>query len=313
MVVLARLTWARRLAANGVPLHISVSSASEVGKGKAKLILAHGGTPVADTVRDIVLAQLDNIIALCANYVTVDRGHRHIGSNTSEVAVWFSARPADGNGGGGGCSGNGQRAAHARTRCVGAHTWTALAEPPPSVAPRHPPPPPSADGAVAKATCVPPPRHCPPPKAVATVDATHAAAAADLSGVRSPQRAPQPAPPPPPPPPPPPKVVVHDVVAAKAKVSRAPPPPPPPPAPGVSWVRLMYKDADHGAFAVTDDTRWDQVLEFAASITQGDTVGLGGITASGHVWRDTETFGAVRAAAGMALGAEIGMVVDHVK
>jgi hypothetical protein len=93
MVVLARLQWARTLVAGGAPAHISISSASEAGRGKFKILVFHGQPATSIIVRDLLVAQLDHVILQVRAYVAVDRGHRHVGTNASEIGIWLSPCP----------------------------------------------------------------------------------------------------------------------------------------------------------------------------------------------------------------------------
>ena len=94
MVVHARLMWVRRMVIAGCPLHISISAALESGRGKVKLLVKHGAPPVAPTVREVLISQLDHLARVLHNYCAVDRGHRHSASNVSEVSIWLTSRRA---------------------------------------------------------------------------------------------------------------------------------------------------------------------------------------------------------------------------
>ena len=93
MVVLARLQWARMLVAGGAPAHISISSASVAGRGKFKILVFHGQPATSNIVRDLLVAQLDHVILQVRAYVAVDRGHRHVGTNASEIGIWLTPCP----------------------------------------------------------------------------------------------------------------------------------------------------------------------------------------------------------------------------
>ena len=92
MVVLGRLQWVRQSIMAGVSTQIMISSASAMGRGKAKILVKHSDPPISDVVQSILLAQLDCLIAIAHHFVVVDRGHRHAGSNMSEVILWFAQR-----------------------------------------------------------------------------------------------------------------------------------------------------------------------------------------------------------------------------
>ena len=92
MVVHARLLWVRRLVAGGTAAHVAVSSASATGKGKFLIRVSHGLPATSDLVRTLLVAQIDHIILQSAGLVAVDRGHHHVSSNVSEIAIWLSPR-----------------------------------------------------------------------------------------------------------------------------------------------------------------------------------------------------------------------------
>ena len=58
-------------------------------------MVEHALPHTSATVRAVLLAQLDHLASQAPLYTTVDRGHRHIGTQRSEVAIWLSVmRPA---------------------------------------------------------------------------------------------------------------------------------------------------------------------------------------------------------------------------
>ena len=102
MVVQARLEWIRRLIASGAHAQVVISSAAENGKGKFKIIVAHGMPPTPPVVREILTAQIDHLLSQSRWYIAVDRGHRHASTNTSEVNIWLAPFPQPVSGASGG-------------------------------------------------------------------------------------------------------------------------------------------------------------------------------------------------------------------
>ena len=95
MSVRARLLWARDLVARNTRAHLALASAAEHGRGKVKLLLHHSESFSSPVPQSLILGALDYLIGQEPHFVTVDRGHKHESSNTSEVCIWLSSRDAD--------------------------------------------------------------------------------------------------------------------------------------------------------------------------------------------------------------------------
>ncbi len=93
MPVVGRIDWIGRQVAMGRMCYISVGSAADPGKFKAKLVLAKATDGAIDAVASYALQSvLGWLRMLATNLVAVDRGHKH-SNGCSEVAIWFSALP----------------------------------------------------------------------------------------------------------------------------------------------------------------------------------------------------------------------------
>ena len=92
MTVRARLGWIRDCIIAGSRVHIALSAAAEHNRAKAKIIVHHGEAASA-IARVISLGAIDFLLQLEPAFVSVDRGHHHTGSNSSEVCLWFSEQP----------------------------------------------------------------------------------------------------------------------------------------------------------------------------------------------------------------------------
>ena len=96
MVVRARLAWIRRLVAGGSAAQISTSPGAIGGRAKYKFMIFHGRAATSPTVRQVLLAEIDHFVFLMQSFQSVDRGHRHVGAQASEVCIWLSQLPAGG-------------------------------------------------------------------------------------------------------------------------------------------------------------------------------------------------------------------------
>ena len=93
MVVAARLRWVRQSIIDGAHVSLRVGPAAAHEKCKVKIFVEPSRTPMHPVAQNTLLCVLDAISASCAMNIVVDRGHKHSGSDRSELALWLAAPP----------------------------------------------------------------------------------------------------------------------------------------------------------------------------------------------------------------------------
>lgn len=74
---------------DGVAAHISVSQGADGGIGKIKILIHHDAPSTSAGARALLVSTLDAVAQQISAGVSVDRGHRHSSTRTSEICVWL--------------------------------------------------------------------------------------------------------------------------------------------------------------------------------------------------------------------------------
>ena len=91
MVVHAQLEWVRDMVMQGCPIQVSTTPGAAGGRAKLKILLFHAQPATSHIVQQVFLAVINHLALLTQSYRCVDRGHSHIGTQTSEICIWLSA------------------------------------------------------------------------------------------------------------------------------------------------------------------------------------------------------------------------------
>merc|ERR1712194_142470 len=93
MVVLARLQYVREQIMNGAWVSIAALPGTHESRTKLRIQIRHGARAPMPEAQALLLAMVGSIEASVAITISVDRGHWHHQSNTSEIGVWLTPRP----------------------------------------------------------------------------------------------------------------------------------------------------------------------------------------------------------------------------
>ena len=75
----------------GCPIEVFTTPGAAGGRAKLKILLFHAQPATSPIVKQVLLAVINHLVLLTQRYRCVDRGRRHIGTQTSEICIRVSA------------------------------------------------------------------------------------------------------------------------------------------------------------------------------------------------------------------------------